>query len=307
MGAEIRLTIATRDVRRAGAASDEVFAEVDRLESLMSVWTPGSDIVRLNEAAGRHAVPVSADVFAVLQAAREASDWTGGAFDVTFGALSGVWRFDHDRDNRIPPASAIAALLPLVDYEGLRLDASEKTAALARAGMRAHLGGIGKGYAVDRAAALLRARGFQDFMIQFGGDLYAAGRRDGQAWRLGIRDPRGPADESFAAIDLTDSAFSTSGDYERYFIQDGRRYHHIIDPRTGRPAQGTRSVTVVSKTATLADALSTGLFVLGPAAGMALVERLPDVEAVIVDEAGRVSVSSGLRGRIELRPLAGQR
>jgi thiamine biosynthesis lipoprotein len=166
--------------------------------------------------------------------------------------------------------------------------------------MRAHLGGIGKGYAIDRAASILRARGLRDFMIQAGGDLYVSGTRGDRPWRLGIRDPRGPADASFAAVDLSDSAFSTSGDYERYFMHGGRRYHHIIDPRTGEPARGTRSVTVAAKTATVADALSTGVFVLGPEAGMALVERLADVDAVIVDENNRVRVSSGLKGRLAL-------
>jgi len=135
-------------------------------------------------------------------------------------------------------------------------------------------------------------------MIQSGGDLFVSGRRGDRPWRLGIRDPRGPADRSFAALDLTNGTLSTSGDYERFFMRDGRRYHHILDPDVGEPARGCRSVTIVASTAVLADALSTGVFVMGPEAGMALVERLPEVEAVIVTADNRVLVSSGLKGTL---------
>ena len=303
MGAEARLSAWTADDARALAAFEEAFAELDRLESLMSVWRPGSDIVRLNEAAGRQAVDVSPDVIATLLVARDVSDWTDGAFDVTFGALSDVWKFDHDQDNRIPSADEIGKRLPLVDYRSLELDVPARRARLTLKGMRAHLGGIGKGYAVDRAAAILRSQGVRDFMIQFGGDLYVGGTRGGRPWRLGIQDPRGPAERTFGAIEISDSSFSTSGDYERFFLQGGRRYHHILDPHTGEPARGSRSVTIVARTATLADALSTGVFVLGPEKGMALIERLPDVDGVIVTDRNRVLVSSGLKGRLaELAP-----
>ena len=300
MGAEAHLTAWTSDDSAATAAFEAVFDEFERLESLMSVWREGSDIVRLNAAAGRASVVVSPDVMEALRVAREVGDWTNGAFDVTFGALSDVWKFDHDQDNRIPSSDEIRRRLPLVDYRALELDVTARTAYLTRTGMRAHLGGIGKGFAVDRAAGILRSRGIGSFMIQFGGDLYVAGARGDRPWRLGIRDPRGPADASFAAIDLTDASFSTSGDYERFFLHQGRRYHHILDPRTGEPTLGCRSVTIVAETATLADALSTGVFVLGPDAGMALIERLPKVEGVIVTDRNRVLVSSGLKGRLEM-------
>jgi thiamine biosynthesis lipoprotein len=300
MGAEAHLSAWTADEAGARGAFEAVFGELDRLESLMSVWREGSDVVRLNEAAGRTPVHVSRDTVDVLELARRVSDSTGGAFDVTFGALSGIWKFDHDQDNRIPSSAEIGARLPLVDYRALRVDGIAGTAFLMRSGMRAHLGGIGKGYAVERAAAILRSRGIRDFMIQFGGDLYVGGARGDRPWRLGIRDPRGPADRSFAVLDLTDSAFSTSGDYERFFLRDGRRYHHILDPRTGEPSRGCRSVTIVAESAALADGLSTGVFVIGPEAGMALIEQLPKVEGVIVGDDNRVLVSSGLTGRLQI-------
>jgi thiamine biosynthesis lipoprotein len=166
--------------------------------------------------------------------------------------------------------------------------------------MRVNLGGIGKGYAVDRAVDILRRSGLRDFMIQAGGDMYVAGLKDGHAWRLGIQDPRGAANHSFAELDLSDGTFSTSGDYERFFMKDGRRYHHILDPAAGEPARGSRSVTIVANRGVIADGLSTGVFILGPTAGMALIERLPDVEGVIVSDRNEVLISSGLTGRVRL-------
>jgi len=298
MGSSLQVTLWTADDPGATTAFDAVFAEFDRLDRLMSVWKEGSDVQRLNLAAGDHPVPVSAETLEVLSIGRQVGDWTGGKFDVTFGALSGLWKFDQDQDGSVPARAAVAARLPDVDYAALDIDATRGTAFLRRRGMRAHLGGIGKGYAIDRSAAILRARGFHDFMIQSGGDLFVSGRRGDRPWRLGIRDPRGPADRSFAALDLTNGTLSTSGDYERFFMRDGRRYHHILDPDVGEPARGCRSVTIVASTAVLADALSTGVFVMGPEAGMALVERLPEVEAVIVTADNRVLVSSGLKGTL---------
>ncbi|HLQ77100.1 MAG TPA: FAD:protein FMN transferase, partial [Terriglobia bacterium] len=186
------------------------------------------------------------------------------------------------------------------NYRDLEVDEKSGTAFLRREGMVANLGGIGKGYAVDRARDILRENGFRDFMIQFGGDMYLAGRLENRPWRVGIQDPRGPEGRSFAYIELSDSTFSTSGDYERFFIKDGRRYHHIIDPATGEPSEGCRSVTIVAGSATLADGLSTGVFVMGPKAGMALIEQLPDVEGVIVSSKNEVLVSSGLEGRLTM-------
>jgi thiamine biosynthesis lipoprotein len=300
MGAQAQFTAWTSNEPAALQAFTEGYAELERLDAMMSVWRPGSEIVRLNEAAGREAVPVSPEMIEVLRTARDVGDWTGGAFDVTFAALADVWKFDHDQDNHIPSPDQIKARLPFVDYRALKIDPAARTAYLTRTGMRAHLGGIGKGYAIDRVSAIFRSHGLHNFMIQFGGDLYVAGTRGPRPWHLAIQDPRGPTGDYFATIELSDSSFSTSGDYERFFMRDGRRYHHLIDTRTGEPARGCRSVTIVAKNATLADALSTGVFVMGPADGMALIERLPDVEAVIVSNTNQVLVSSGLEGQLRI-------
>jgi thiamine biosynthesis lipoprotein len=299
MGSQLRLSAWSADETSAVAAFEQVFREFDRLELLLSVWKPGSDVVRMNEAAGREPVKVSADTLAVLAAASQASEWTGGKFDITFGALADVWKFDHDQDNVVPSQQAIDARLPFVDYRLVEYDRGAGTAFIRKAGARVHLGGIGKGYAVDRAIALLRERGFSDFLVQSGGDMYAAGLNDRSPWRLGIADPR-RKDEIFASLEVSNGTFSTSGDYERFFMKGGVRYHHLLDPDSGRPASLARSVTIVADSAMLADVLSTGVFILGPEAGMALIEKLPQVEGVIVAATNQVTISSGLAGRVRI-------
>jgi thiamine biosynthesis lipoprotein len=300
MGTAIQLSAWTTDEAAAVAAFERVFLEFDRLDALMSVWKQGSDILRINAAAGQSSVPVSPEVREVLLASQEVSEWTGGKFDVTYAALAGLWRFDQDIDGSVPDRSKIAPRLPLIDYRALQIDDRAGTASLSRAGMRVNLGGIGKGYATDRAVTILRGAGLTDFMIQAGGDLFVAGRRGDRPWRVGLQDPRGAPNTLFAAIELTDAAFSTSGDYERFFMRDGHRYHHILDPDTGEPAQRSRSVTIMAKTSAVADGLSTGVFILGGEQGMALIEKLPDVEGVIVTSENQVEVSSGLKGRLVL-------
>jgi thiamine biosynthesis lipoprotein len=300
MGSSLELTAWTSDEAAADEAFRAVFAEFDRLDRMMSVWKPDSDIVRLNQAAGDHPIPVAAETIEVLDRARTISELTGGKFDVTWGVLSDLWKFDQDQDNTIPDPQEVKRRLSLINYRDLVVDRSAHTAFLTRRGMRAHLGGIGKGYAVERSVAILRARGFRDFMIQAGGDMYVGGRRGDRPWRLGIQDPRGPRDATFGSVELSDATFSTSGDYERFFMKDGRRYHHIIDLTTGQPARASRSVTIVAPSATLADGLSKAVFVLGGPEGMALIERVPGVEGVIVSAANQVLVSKGLKDRFKL-------
>jgi thiamine biosynthesis lipoprotein len=300
MGSSLTLMAWTGDEDLTNRAFDQVFAEFTRLDALMSVWQGDSDVERINAAAGSAPVTVSPETIEVIGIARQVSEWTHGKFDVTFGALSDVWKFDQDQDGTIPSPAQIAARLPLIDYRRLVVDEKAGTAFLQKAGMRVHFGGIGKGYAVDRSAAIMRAAGLTNFSIQAGGDLYVAGRRGDRPWRLGIADPRAPDGAVFARVELSDSTFSTSGDYERFFIKDGVRYHHILDPATGQPSRLSRSVTIASKRAVLADGLSTGVFLLGPEQGMALIEKLPDVEGVIVGADNQVHISSGLQGKIEI-------
>lgn len=300
MGTQVTITARASDESVALKAYKDAFEEFDRLDAMMTVWRDTSDVARLNAAAGKAAVKVSPETMQVILRARKFSEVSGGKFDVTFGALSGLWKFDHDQDDNIPDPAEVKRRLQLIDYRQLTVDEKASTAKLEKAGMRAHLGGIGKGYAVDEAVAILRKAGLTDFMVQAGGDLYVSGTRGDRPWRVGIRDPRGPPQRYFAAAEVENGTFSTSGDYERFFLADGVRYHHIIDPMTGRPAQGPRSVTVMAQDALSADALSTSVFLMGPEAGMALIESIEGAGAVIVDKDNKVLISERLKGKIKI-------
>lgn len=300
MGSKLTLIAWVADEAAARSAFEAVFAEFDRLDALLSVWKTGSDVLRINAAAGHEAVLVAPETLEVVETAMDMSERTNGMFDITFGALADVWKFDHDQDGSIPTAAQIAERLPLVGYRNIVLSRRGKTVYLSRPGMRLHLGGIGKGYAVDRSVAILREHGLRDFMIQAGGDLYVAGSKGDRPWRLGIADPRAADGPPFAIVELRDKTLSTSGDYERFFMKDGVRFHHILDLRTGQPARQSRSVTLVTSKAVLADALAKGVFVLGPEQGMVLIERMPDVEGVIVSATNEVLISSGLKDKVTI-------
>ena len=300
MGSTLTLVAWTDDETGARAAFDAVYREFDRLDGLLSVWKPASDVSRINDNAGVGSVPVSPETLEIVETATDISDRTQGTFDITFGALADVWKFDHDQDGSVPTADQIAARLPLVNYRAVVRQELRRTVFLQKKGMRMHLGGIGKGYAVDRGVGMLREHGLRDFMVQAGGDLYVAGSKGDQPWTLGIADPRNADGAPFATVQLRDKTLSTSGDYERSFMKDGVRYHHILDVRTGQPARLSRSVTLVSSKAVLADALAKGVFILGPAEGMALIERLPDVDGVIVTADNQVLVSSGLKALVTI-------
>jgi thiamine biosynthesis lipoprotein len=284
----------------ARAAFDAAIEEIKRVEDLMTTWRD-SEVSRINAAAGRSAVKVGDETFGVIKEAVHASEISEGAFDITFHTLHGLWKFDEDLDPHPPAAKAIKERLPFVGYRNIKLDEREKTVMLAQEQTQIGLGGIAKGYAVDRAARVLEEAGLTSFFVQAGGDLLARGRKpDGSEWQAGVRDPRGPEGSFFAKLSLADHAFSTAGDYERTYVVGGKRYHHIVDPRTGQPATACRSVTIWATTALLADEIDDAVFILGPVKGMQLVESLDGVGAVIVDAQNNVGVSKRLRDRIQI-------
>jgi thiamine biosynthesis lipoprotein len=267
----------------------------------MTSWRDTSEIGQVNLGAGRP-VKVSRETLEVLKKSRWAGDISEGVFDITFHALGDLWKFGDaaEQDPKLPDPKVVKARKKLVDYRKIKLDETASSVTLPP-GMKIDLGGIAKGYAVDGAAAVLHAAGLTDFLAQAGGDLYGAGRKpDGSPWVSGIQDPRGPHGEFFATIELTNHAFSTAGDYARAFFVDGKRYHHIIDPRTGYPATACRSVTVWAGDAFTADAVDDAVFILGPQKGLALVESLPDVGAVVVDRDNKVWVSKRLEGKVHI-------
>tara|TARA_R110002096_G_scaffold44526_13_gene120593 strand:+ start:198873 stop:199910 length:1038 start_codon:yes stop_codon:yes gene_type:complete len=300
MGTVVDVTVWTDDEPGARKAADAVFAEFKRVDALMSSWLDDSAVARINKGAGSRAIAVSPELFKLIGSALEAGKETSGAFDITVGAFRGLWKFDQDIDGSIPKKADVVARTKLVDYKKVQVNAKSSTVKLARKGMRLTLGGIAKGHAVDQSVALMRAQGFDNFILQAGGDLYASGSKGDRKWRVGIRDPRGPRETSFAVAEISNRTFSTSGDYERFVVKDGVRYHHLLDPSSGRPATKSRSVTVLAPDALTADIWSTSLFIIGHEAGMKLVEARDELDAVFVDKDNHVHISSGLQGMLRM-------
>jgi FAD:protein FMN transferase len=300
MGTVIQVTFWHDDETQAANAANAVFEEMKRLDRVMTTWIPESEVSQVNTAAGVSAVKVSDETFAVVERALDISKRSNGIFDITVGSFKGLWKFDEDMDGTLPTPAEVAERRKLVNWRDVLIDKKARTIKLRRKGMAITLGGIAKGYAVDKCVELLHKLGFTDFILQAGGDMYVAGKKDVQPWVVGIRDPRGPRDSMFAVAPIEDHSFSTSGDYERGFVKDGVRYHHILDPRTAFPATASRSVTILAKDAFTADAWSKVLFILGWKKAMPIVEQLPDFDAVFVDSANQVHISSGLRDRLKI-------
>jgi thiamine biosynthesis lipoprotein len=280
------------ETARAAAAAEECFALFRRLDLELSEWKEGSPLSAVNRAAGVAPVAVPAELFELVARAVAIGRETDGAFDVSWAALWGLWDFRAEPPV-VPERAAIAARRALVDYRRIVLDPAARTLFLPAAGMKLGLGGIAKGYALERAGALLGERGFADFLLVSGGQVYARGTRGGRAWQVGVRDPRGEREEIFATLPLAGGSLSTSADNESFFVVDGVRYHHILDPQTGWPSRGLRSATVLAADPTLADALSTAVMVLGRERGLAVARRL-GAGALVIDEQGDVSMTPEL-------------
>lgn len=295
LGTLATVTVAGEDAALATAGIEAAFAIFDRVTWSMNEWAPGTPLSRLNAEAGRDWVALPGDLCEALAGAKAGAERTGGAFDPTWAALRDLWRFEP---GAAPPAPAVLReRCGLVDHRALSLRPRHGgpgcEARLVRAGMAVGLGGYAKGHALDVAARALRALGLRDFVLQAGGDLYAAGTRAGAPWRVGVRDPRGGAADALLHVEVRDAAFSTSGDSENAFVADGVRYHHLLDPRTCAPSPASRSVTVLARTAAEAEVLGKALFLAGPRGAPALARALGG-EAVVVGPEGEVLVTPGL-------------
>ena len=275
------------DADRLLAAS---MAEFDRIEALMSTYISTSEMSRVNAKAGEVPQRVSAELFGLLQQALELSSTTNGAFDISYDSVGYLYDF---RKRQRPDPMEIAARLSAVDYHNVVLDESDQTVSFTRPGVRINLGGIAKGYSVERVIKLLRDAGVKHALATAGGDTRILGDRRNKPWIVGIRDPD-DSEAIFTRLALTDEAVSTSGDYERFFIEDGKRYHHILSPADGKPVEGVRSVTVIGPNATMTDGLSTSVFVLGPQPGIELIDSMPGYEAIIIVGDGTWFYSAGL-------------
>ncbi|MDK2960282.1 MAG: FAD:protein transferase [Bacillota bacterium] len=286
---------------KAEEAVNAAMAEMRRIADLMDANDPKSEVSWINENAGRRPVRVSEETFELLKLARRYSELSGGAFDVTVRPLVVLWGIGK-KDKYVPDSAAIERARELVDWRDLVLDEEAKTAYLRRAGMGVDLGGAAKGYAADRARDVLLRYGVRSALIDAGGNIWAVGRRpDGRPWRIGIKNPRPEhGGELLAVMPSEDLTLVTSGDYERYFIKNGVRYHHIFDPRTGRPASQAISATIIGKNSAEADILSTAVFVLGPDQGLALIRKLSSFEAVLVTPEEQIVATGNLEDELEI-------
>jgi thiamine biosynthesis lipoprotein len=293
MGSDLEIEVFGPDQAVCDRAVAEARAEIDRLDRMMTDWKAESPLMDINRAAGVRPVPTTPELFFLVERSLRVSELTDGAFDITFAGAGKLWNW-RAKDPQVPDAETVKASLAAVGWKGVSLDAGKRSVFLTRPGMRIGLGAIAPGYAGDRAIEKIRALGIRDACVNMSGDLMAIGKRDGEPWKVGITHPRRKG-ETLAVLPVSNAAVSTSGDYERCFEKDGRRYCHIIDPRTGYPADRCQSVTIVAPNLAFADALATGVFVLGPEAGMSLVEKLEGVHALVVAADGSLRVSPGLR------------
>jgi thiamine biosynthesis lipoprotein len=291
MGTVVRVELWHDQPAHANAAMAAVMDEMRRIDAAMSPYKPESELSRINREAAQKPVVLSQEMFSLIERSIEFSKLSGGAFDITFSSVG--YLYDYRKHVR-PSEQDIASALPGINYRHLELSRKQRTIRFARPGVRIDLGGIAKGYAVDNCIALLRKRGITNALVSAGGDSRLLGDRRGRPWNVGIRDPRRPG-ELAALLPLDNVAISTSGDYERYFEEDGVRYHHIINPRTGKSASGVHSVTVIGPDGITTEGLTKSVFIKGPVDGLKLIESLKDVEAVVIDSAGRMHVSKGLQ------------
>lgn len=299
MGTIFDITAIGGDEKLLEEAAKKAFGEVKRIDGLMSRYKDTSEVSLVNKNAGVAPVKVGHELIEVLQEAKKISELSDGAFDVTIGPLTDLWGFDLEK-NVVPPKEKIEELKGLVNYRKLRIDEAASTVYLEEKGMMIDVGGIAKGYSLTKAMKVFEDAGIKDVIINAGGNLNLRGGKRGRPWRIGIQDPR---DESklIGKLSITDISVATSGDYQRYFIKDGVRYHHILDPKTGFPAKGLISATVIGRSKTSMDGLSSAVFILGAEKGADLMKKI-GAEGIMVAEDGRMTISESLKERFSRQP-----
>lgn len=294
MGTVVEITVVAQNEERAEEAMTAAFKEIRRLEEIMSTYIPSSDISRVNAAAGLSPVKVNRDLILVVKKALEFARLSGGAFNIALGPAIDLWNVTES--DRVPSDQELEAIRPLTDLKNIVVDDTADTLFLKEKGMRINLGGIGKGFAADYAYNVLLKHGIRSGIVAVAGDLRVFGKRpDGSTWNIGIRHPR-KKEGVMAQVHLSDMAISTSGDYERFFMKNGIRYHHVLSPDTLHPSRGNQSVSVIAKDSTTADAISTAIFAMDPDKGFKLLESLPEVEGIIMGDDGHIGLSPGLKG-----------
>jgi FAD:protein FMN transferase len=290
MGTEVSVQLWHEDEDRARELIDAVFAEAARIDELMSTYKETSLISEINRDAAERPVYAGNELFTLIQRAQDISVLTRGAFDITYDSVGQHYDF-HARKR--PTAETVEKEKALIDYRLIELDDTAQNVRFQKPGVRINLGGIAKGYVVERGIEILRHAGVTNAIVTAGGDSRMLGDRRGRPFMIGIRDPRQEGQVAIS-VPVEDEAVSTSGDYERYFDEDGVRYHHILTPSTGTPAHDVHSATVFGPDAVMTDALSTSVFVMGVDLGLRLIAGLPDYESVVIDASGEIFYSDGL-------------
>jgi len=291
MGTRCYVELWAEDPLKGNDAIDAVMAELRRIDNLMSHYKPDSQLSQINRFANERPVQVDKELFDLIKLSTHYSQITAGAFDITYASVGYLYNYPQHVH---PTERQIRQALPAVNWRNMLLDEAHHTVRFEHPGMRIDLGGIGKGYAVDRGIDILKTRGIQRALVTAGGDSRIIGDRFGRPWLVAIRHPDNP-NKVVTRIPLSDTAVSTSGDYERYFDEGGVRYHHIIDPRTGHSASKVRSATIIGPTATQTDGMSKTAFVLGAEKALEIINRMPEYDAVFVLPSGKVLYSNGLR------------
>ena len=293
LGSPLEITVVAKDTIQGNQYIDLAITEVKRIEYLISDWIPSTQISQVNKNAGSKPVKVDKEVFDLVGRAIKVSQITSGAFDISYASMDKIWKFDGSM-KAMPTEEDIKKSVSKIGYNNIILDSKEQTIFLKKEGMKLGLGGIGQGYIADKVKELLLSKGCTSGIVNVSGDINAWGRQqEGNPWTVGIVNPLNK-NKVFATFPLEDSAVETSGNYEKYVIFNGIRYSHIIDPRTGYPAQGVVSVSVFAKQTEIADALATGIFVMGVEVGIDLVNQLKGVECIMVDDKGKIHSSKGI-------------
>jgi thiamine biosynthesis lipoprotein len=293
LGSPFEISVVAKDTTEANSYIDMAVGEVKRIEYQISDWIPTTPISEVSRNAGIKPVKVPVEVFELVERAIKISEITSGAFDISYASMDKIWKFDGSM-KEMPTPEAIKKTVAKIGYKNIILDKKEHTIFLKMKGMKLGLGGIGQGYIADKIHTLLLSKGCKSGLVNVSGDIFAWGKQpDGRPWTVGIVNPMNK-NKIFATFPLENSAVETSGSYEKFVVFDGIRYSHIIDPRTGYPATGVVSVSVFAKQTEIADALATGIFVLGVDVGLDLVNQLKGVECIIVDDKGKIFTSKGI-------------
>ncbi|WP_319229105.1 FAD:protein FMN transferase [Draconibacterium orientale] len=294
MGSRFEITVVANNEQEGNGYIDLAIAEIQRIEKLISSWDANSETSAINKNAGIQPVKVSPELFALIERAIRISELTDGAFDISYASMDRIWHFDGSM-TEMPSEETIAASVAKVGYQNIVLDKTASTIFLKKQGMKIGFGAIGKGYAADKAKALLMSHGVSAGIINASGDMNTWGKQpNGSYWKVAITNPMNK-NKAFALLPIKNGAVVTSGDYEKYVKFNGIRYAHIIDPRTGYPAHGIISATVFAPKAELADALATSVFVMGIDVGLDRINQLPQIECIIVDDKGNIHQSDHIK------------